>query len=119
MVQSSLMHIYTYIWEDTLTSTPVPTLHLLVIISDLNDYLALDSFTKLPQFLDAMDSNTGLQPEHVEQFCQVIQDNLQAFAFGSRKPGRTDLVTMSLKTGDAKPISTPPYHASPAGRKTI
>jgi hypothetical protein len=46
-------------------------------------------------------------------------DNLKAFAFGSKKLGQTNLVTMSLDTRDSKPISTAPYRASPAGWKII
>jgi hypothetical protein len=66
-----------------------------------------------------MDINPELSRNEQERMRQVIQDNLLAFAFGSKKLGQTDMVTMTLETGDSKPISSPPYHASPAGRKII
>ncbi|PWN28759.1 hypothetical protein BDZ90DRAFT_209607, partial [Jaminaea rosea] len=49
----------------------------------------------------------------------ILTDNSNAFAHGQRIIGSTDWVKLSLDTGDALPISQPPYHASPSGRKVI
>lgn len=66
----------------------------------------------LPKFqphLDNMDINPDLAKDEQEQMRQVIQDNIHAFAFGSKKLGRTKMVTMTLDTGGSKPISSAPY----------
>ena len=68
-------------------------------------------------YLDSMDINQELNSQQIIDMRQIIMDNLKAFAFGSKKLGQTNLVTMSLDTRDSKPISTAPYHASPVGRK--
>ena len=66
-----------------------------------------------------MDINQELNSQQIVDVRQIIMDKLKAFAFGSKKSGQTNLVTMSLDTRDSKPISTAPYHASPAGWKII
>jgi hypothetical protein len=55
-----------------------------------------------------MDINQELDPKQLSTLQQVIRDNLRTFAFGSRKLGQTNLVTMNLETGDTKPISSAP-----------
>jgi hypothetical protein len=66
-----------------------------------------------------LDINPELTPEQQEQMRDVIRRQHAAFAYGSRKLGRTDFALMKIETGDAEPVSQPPYHASPAGRKII
>ncbi|KAI5448788.1 hypothetical protein NCC49_006590 [Naganishia albida] len=69
--------------------------------------------------LDEFNINPELSPTEREQMEEVLFQNRHAFAYGSRKLGQTNLVKMTLDTGDAAPISSPPYHASPNGRKVI
>lgn len=74
------------------------------------------------EFLDVLDQfniNPELPDEEKQIITQILYENRHAFAYGSRKLGQTDLVKMTLDTGDASPISSPPYHASPNGRKVI
>ena len=66
-----------------------------------------------------MEINPGLPRNKRERMQPVIQDKLLIFAFGSKKLGQPDMVTMTLEMGDFKLISSPPYHTSPAGRKII
>lgn len=42
-----------------------------------------------------------------------------AFAYGTRSLGYTSLTQARIDTGDAAPVSTPPYRVSPEGRKFI
>lgn len=79
----------------------------------------LELLSEFQPHLEAMDINPGLPRNKRERMRQVIQDKLLVFAFGSKKLGRPDMVTMTLETGDSKLISSPPYHTSPAGRKII
>jgi hypothetical protein len=66
-----------------------------------------------------LDINPDLTKEQQEKLRNVIRRQHGAFAYGTRKLGRTDLAMMKIETGDAQPISQAPYHASPAGRKII
>jgi transposase InsO family protein len=66
-----------------------------------------------------LDLNPELTPSQQEDLRNVIRRQHAAFAYGNRKLGRTDLAIMKIETGDAEPVSQPPYHASPAGRKII
>ena len=81
------------------------------------------AFTKAPtefnEVLDSIDINPDLGVEEIRQIKQILQDNHQAFAYGKHSLGNADLAVMEIDTGDAKPISQPPYHASPNGRKII
>jgi hypothetical protein len=67
----------------------------------------------------ALDINPELTDKQKEDLREVIRRQHGAFAYGKRKLGRTDLATMKIQTGDALPVSQPPYHASPAGRRII
>ncbi|CAO1622711.1 unnamed protein product [Sympodiomycopsis kandeliae] len=75
-----------------------------------------------PEFTDALskaDINPELSSEQRTQVERVLRNNHRAFAYGNRIIGSTDWVKLSVDTGDALPISQPPYHASPSGRKVI
>lgn len=63
--------------------------------------------------LDEFNINPDLSPSERQQMLEVPFQNRHAFAYGSRKLGQTNLVKMTLDTGDAPPISSPRYHASP------
>lgn len=69
--------------------------------------------------LEEFNINPELNQTERATMLRVLYQNRHAFAYGSRKLGQTDLVKMTLDTGDAAPISSPPYHASPNGRKVI
>lgn len=69
--------------------------------------------------LDQFNINPELSEEEKQIITRVLYENRRAFAYGSRKLCQTDLVKMTLDTGDASQISSPPYHASPNGRKVI
>lgn len=69
--------------------------------------------------IEEFNINPELSPEERRKMLEVLYENRRAFAYGSRKLGQTDLVKMTLDTGNAAPISSPPYHASPNGRKVI
>ncbi|CEH19114.1 FOG: Transposon-encoded proteins with TYA, reverse transcriptase, integrase domains in various combinations [Ceraceosorus bombacis] len=74
------------------------------------------------QFKEALleaNINPELTPAQAQQLETVLVANRRAFAYGSRPIGSTDVVKFSVDTGDSPPISQPPYHASPAGRKII
>lgn len=66
-----------------------------------------------------LDINSDLTKEQQEEITNVLRRQHNAFAYGDRKLGKTDLAIMKIETGDAEPISQPPYHASPARRKII
>lgn len=73
-------------------------------------------------FMEAMrefNINPGLSSRERSIIENVLFENRHAFAYGDRKLGQTAWVKMTLDTGDALPISSPPYHASPNGRKAI
>ncbi|ODN83960.1 hypothetical protein L198_04062 [Cryptococcus wingfieldii CBS 7118] len=63
--------------------------------------------------------NPELSPDQRKAFEKVILYNKDAFGYGSRPIGSTTLATMSIPTGDAPPVSSPPYRASPQGREII
>ena len=74
------------------------------------------------EFLSIMEEfnvNPELSANERKQMLEVLYQNRRAFAYGIHKLGQTDLVKMTLDTGDSPPISSPPYHASPHGRKVI
>jgi transposase InsO family protein len=66
-----------------------------------------------------LDINPELTKNQQEDLRNVIRSQHAAFAYGDRKLGHTNLAIMKIETGDADPVSQPPYHASPAGRKII
>jgi hypothetical protein len=65
--------------------------------------------------LEQFNINPELSKEERDLMIRVLYENRLAFAYDSRKLGQTDLVKMTLDTGDAASISSPPYHASPNG----
>ncbi|KZV83888.1 hypothetical protein EXIGLDRAFT_587310, partial [Exidia glandulosa HHB12029] len=69
--------------------------------------------------LAELDINPQLTQEQRERLTQVLWENRRAFAYGSRPLGRTNLAVMRIDTGNAPPISTPPYRISPEGRRFI
>jgi hypothetical protein len=71
------------------------------------------------EIIKTIDINPDLTIEQKRQIEQILKDHHLAFAYGKRSLGNADLAVMEIDTGDAKPISQPPYHASPNGRKTI
>jgi transposase InsO family protein len=66
-----------------------------------------------------LDINPELSETQQEDLRNVIRRQHAAFAYGNRKLGHTNLAVMKIETGDADPVSQPPYHASPAGGKII
>lgn len=74
---------------------------------------------KFEEEISKLDINPELSKEQQEELRNVIRRQHAAFAYGSRKLGRTDLALMKIETGDAQPASRPPYHASRAGPKII
>lgn len=68
-----------------------------------------DEFMKI---VDEFNINPELSSEEKQRMMHVLYQNRFAFACGSRKLGQTDIVKMTLDTGDSPPISSPPYHAS-------
>lgn len=54
-------------------------------------------------YLDSMDINQELDTQQITHMKQILVDNLKAFAFGSKKLGQTNLITMSQKMGTANP----------------
>ncbi|KAI5450580.1 hypothetical protein NCC49_002839 [Naganishia albida] len=91
----------------------------------LVNHVKSDSNVPIPekeQLLEAikeMDINPELNIDERRKMEELIVRQHRAFAYGSRKLGQTDMATMTIDTGDAKPISQAPYHASPAGRRLI
>lgn len=69
--------------------------------------------------LKAANVNKDLTLHQAQQLDDLLVENRKAFAYGSRLIGSTDVVKFDVDTGDAAPISQPPYHASPAGRRVI
>jgi hypothetical protein len=69
--------------------------------------------------LQAIDINIELQEEEKVLLRDTIRQNPQAFSYGSRRLGRTDITTMSIETGNAAPVSQAPYRASPEGKRII
>lgn len=93
-----------------------------IVSRSCNTGKVVDSVQDEQAFQDAMQAfniNPELSPEERSIMEYVLFDNRHAFAYGDRKLGQTDWVKMTLDTGDALPISSPPYHASPNGRKAI
>lgn len=83
------------------------------IANDPND------ITEFEKILADFDINPDISEDDRKSMQEVLLQNRQAFAYGNRKLGSTDWVKMSLETGDAAPISSPPYRASPQGRQII
>jgi hypothetical protein len=69
--------------------------------------------------IDAMDINPELSAPQAKQIHDLLRSYPRAFAHGEHSLGNTDWVQMDIVTGDAKPISLPPYHASPHQRRVI
>lgn len=65
------------------------------------------------------DINKGLTSEQQEKLLRVLVKHRHAFAYGSRKLGTAKVDPVRLETGDAHPISSPPYHTSPRGKQII
>lgn len=108
----------------------IPTGTLLSTCSPVRTSLentACVSYVTAPDTLDPefetdvkeLDVNPDLSAEQQEALRDVVRRQHDAFAYGSRRLGQTDLAIMKIETGDAEPISQAPYHASPAGRKII
>ena len=66
-----------------------------------------------------MDVNPELTADQSARIHAVLRKHPLAFAHGDRRLGDTDWVTMDIDTSGAPPVSQPPYHASPHGRKII
>ncbi|EIN07003.1 hypothetical protein PUNSTDRAFT_22490, partial [Punctularia strigosozonata HHB-11173 SS5] len=49
----------------------------------------------------------------------ILERRRHAFAYGDRKLGAANIDPIRIDTGDAHPISTPPYHASPKGKQIV
>ncbi|KZW00789.1 hypothetical protein EXIGLDRAFT_603680, partial [Exidia glandulosa HHB12029] len=71
------------------------------------------------QALTELDINPELTVDQRERLLDVLWQNRRAFAYGSRPLGRTNIATMRIDTGNAPPISTPPFRVSPEGRRFI
>lgn len=89
------------------------------IVNNINTMNHDPSSSEFEEEIAKLDINAELTESQQQQIKDVIRRQHQAFAYGSRRLGRTDLAIMKIETGDALPISQPPYHASPAGRKII
>jgi len=113
--------------KGTLLGIPRPvkdqadTPHLFVNIGSANSETSTINHdnTDFNAALISMDINPDLSPNDRKALENVLRTDRRAFAYGDRTLGDTDWVKMEIETGDAKPISSPPYHASPAGRKII
>lgn len=73
----------------------------------------------LEEALALIDVNPDLSADQQQRLQTLFREYPGAFAHGNHRLGNTDLVTMDIITGDAKPIHYPPYHASPHDRKVI
>ncbi|TYJ51319.1 hypothetical protein B9479_008116 [Cryptococcus floricola] len=69
--------------------------------------------------IDELDLNPELDDHQTSQLRAFLMKNKHSFGYGSLPLGHTTLATMTLETGDAKPISSAPYRASPQGRAII
>lgn len=67
----------------------------------------------------SIDINKDLTSLEHDQIEQLLLRNSQAFGYGRRQFGTTTLAEMTIEIGDNPLISTPPYHAFPAGREII
>ncbi|GHJ85853.1 hypothetical protein NliqN6_2255, partial [Naganishia liquefaciens] len=101
-------------------------LHATTNIRDSSQFYETNSVTGMTtdeqafrEVLPEFDINSELSQDEQLQMTAMLQANRQAFAYGNRKLGSTDWVKMTLDTGDAEPISSAPYHASPNGRRVI
>jgi transposase InsO family protein len=106
----------------TLVGYPQPMAYYGGPVRKINNINAVSSPQPGPDFeeeVSKLDVNPELTLEQRDAIKDVIRRQHHAFAYGDRKLGRTDLAIMKIETGDALPISQPPYHASPAGRKII
>jgi hypothetical protein len=65
------------------------------------------------------DINPTLTHQEKEHVKNVLRENHYAFAYGNRSLGNSDILKMDIDTSDAKPISQPPYHASPNACRII
>ncbi|KAI5454141.1 hypothetical protein NCC49_005131 [Naganishia albida] len=104
----------------TLLSEYVPVDNALGRIAEVNLVAPeMDVDLAFEEDVKNLDINPQLTDAQQEAMRDVIRRQHNSFAYGDRKLGRTDLAVMKIETGDAAPISQPPYHASPAGRKII
>ncbi|KAJ9102233.1 hypothetical protein QFC20_005062 [Naganishia adeliensis] len=60
-----------------------------------------------------VDINPELSQEEKQDLERVIRDNRQAFSYGSRRLGRTNITTMSIETGTAAPTLASPLPCFP------
>ncbi|CAF1453980.1 unnamed protein product, partial [Didymodactylos carnosus] len=100
----------------TFTSTAVNTTNH--VRSNDNDDDELDKQI----FLDALrstDINLQLSMEQKLLVIDMLLKHRKAFAYGDRKIGCTNIHKMRIETGDAAPVSKPPYHASPRERRIM
>lgn len=77
-----------------------------------------DDQTLAPFPDDTLDVNTSLTPEQRARVNTMLQRHRTTFSDGSTI-GRARHATFDIDTGDAKPVSQPPYHASPRQRAAI
>jgi hypothetical protein len=74
---------------------------------------------KFENVLNDLDINPSLTSLQKEELKVVLRQNHFAFAYGNRSLGNSDILKMDIDSSDAKPISQPPYHASPNAWKFI
>jgi hypothetical protein len=66
-----------------------------------------------------LDINDQLTKAQKDQLMKVLLKNKNVFAHGKIRLGNSAGFEVVIDTGDAHPISTPPYHTSPKGREFI
>jgi hypothetical protein len=95
--------------------TPLPLLKP----RDLGYTASVNTVTAFDGALAEMDINPELTPEQSKRVTSLLRQYPRAFAHGEHRLGNTDWIKMKIDTAEALPISQPPYHASPNGRRII
>lgn len=76
----------------------------------------VDLFNEAMATLDINESLTATQTTRLKD---ILYKHRNVFAYGQQRLGKIADFHATIDTGDAKPVSTPPYHASPKGREFI
>jgi hypothetical protein len=76
--------------------TQRPARELVTFAHVNNVTTTLELLSDFQHHLETMDINPGLSRNKGERMRQVIQNELLVFAFGSKKLGQPDMVTMTL-----------------------
>lgn len=80
---------------------------------------SLEDLKGFEEALQEIDINIELKEEEKESLRNVVRQNRQAFSYGTKRLGKTNLATMTIETGESPPVSQAPYRASPEGQKII